>query len=129
MPPPFYYGREYPVPVDPFHPHNLPAQSELLHRYGAPPPVSPRLMESYRRAEHGGIIHSREYEAAELRRFEERREKEKEGMIRSPSIDLLKRKHEEMMNGEWHFIVLASVDARSIFDRFSIFYKFWENKN
>ena len=45
-------------------------------------------------------MHSREYEAAEQQRFQERREKEKEGMLRSPSIDLMKKKHEEMINGE-----------------------------
>lgn len=93
VPPHFYYGRDYPVPVDPYLQHGLPAQNELLHRYG--PPISPRIMEPYRRGEHNAIERARnEYEAE--RRFEERRhEKERNGMFRSPSMESLKKKHEE----------------------------------
>uniref|UniRef100_A0A7M6DM06 Uncharacterized protein n=2 Tax=Clytia hemisphaerica TaxID=252671 RepID=A0A7M6DM06_9CNID len=97
VPPHFYYGREYPLPVDPYHPHALSAApSELLHRYGgAPPPVSPRLLEAYRRNEHG-VLSSREFEAAE-RRYEERRESadQKESVIRPASIDLYRKKSAE----------------------------------
>lgn len=129
VPPHFYYGREYPhlpgIDHPSYHSHSAaplpPTQNELLHRFGAPPPVSPRLLEAtyLRRSSnttepplshhhHGSVMNAREYEAAvaaDRRNYEERRELEhhhhhhhhhqqhKDQHQRPTSVDMLKRKH------------------------------------
>lgn len=131
IPPHFYFGRDYPplpgIDHPSFHSHSAaslpPTQSDLLHRFVAPPPVSPRLIEAayHRRSSnptepplqhhhHGSVMNAREYEAAvaaDRRSYEERRELEhhhhqqqqqhqqqlKEQHQRPTSIDMLKRKH------------------------------------
>lgn len=95
--PHFYYGRDYPIPVEPYLAHaGLPPKNDP-HQRGHGPPISPRLLDYYRRSEHGMADRSRnEYEAE--RRAEERREKERACVMRTSSVDSIKnqkQKHEE----------------------------------
>jgi len=91
--PPFYYGsggREHPLHVDPFlpSPHGLPP-GDLHHRHQ--PPVSPRLLDYYRR-EHAERSRHAEF-GHERRHSDERKELQLD--IHRKSIDLIKRKQEE----------------------------------
>ena len=101
--PHFYYGRDYPVPVEPYMHPALAAQGEMIHRHGVPP-VSPRLLDYYRRGEHGLLDRARteceqrdllerlEQREMERRQEIEKKEKEMKEIHRTPSVELLKRK-------------------------------------
>ncbi|XP_057292144.1 uncharacterized protein LOC130614719 isoform X2 [Hydractinia symbiolongicarpus] len=98
LPPHFYYGgRDYPLPGDQYISHGLPSQAEMLHRHA---PVSPRLLEYYRRGDHGFAERTTRNDVEAERRHEERREKERSSIPHTPSLESLKRKNEEIMLAE-----------------------------
>lgn len=98
LPPHFYPGRDYPVPVDPYLSRVMSGQSEIMHRYA--PPVSPRIMEPFRRGEHHIPMERMRSEFEAERRYEEKHRHHKERVLRSPPTDMLKKKHMQEGTGK-----------------------------